>query len=105
MGKPTGFMEYNRELPDDRSPLDRIEDWDEFHLHFDEKRLQTQGSRCMDCGVPFCHTGTRLPETTPFASGCPINNLIPEWNDCTKLTTSQSSLGGSVQRHVKGLVF
>ncbi|MEE2619856.1 MAG: glutamate synthase, partial [Candidatus Poribacteria bacterium] len=73
MGKPTGFMEYNRELPDDRSPLDRIEDWDEFHLHFDEKRLQTQGSRCMDCGVPFCHTGTRLPETTPFASGCPIN--------------------------------
>ena len=81
MGKPTGFMEYNRELPDDRSPLDRIEDWDEFHLHFDEKRLQTQGSRCMDCGVPFCHTGTRLPETTPFASGCPINNLIPEWND------------------------
>jgi len=81
MGKPTGFMEHDRELPADRSPLERIKDWDEFHLHFDPGKLQTQGSRCMDCGVPFCHTGMRLPETTPFASGCPINNLIPEWND------------------------
>jgi len=81
MGKPTGFMEHDRELPADRSPLERIKDWNEFHLHFDPGKLQTQGSRCMDCGVPFCHTGMRLPETTPFASGCPINNLIPEWND------------------------
>ncbi len=81
MGKPTGFMEYDRELPADRSPLERIKDWREFHLHFNQDKLQTQGSRCMDCGIPFCHTGMPLPETSPAASGCPINNLNPEWND------------------------
>ena len=81
MGKPTGFMEHDRELPADRSPLERIKDWKEFHLHFDSSKLKAQGSRCMDCGIPFCHTGMRLPEASPAASGCPINNLIPEWND------------------------
>ncbi len=78
MGKPTGFMEHPRELPPDRSPAERIHDWREFHLHASEKQLRTQGARCMDCGVPFCHTGIILKGTT---SGCPINNLIPEWND------------------------
>lgn len=78
MGKPTGFLEYTRELPEERSPAERIRDWDEFHLHFSEKKLQVQGARCMDCGVPFCHTGIMLGGMT---SGCPINNLIPEWND------------------------
>src|SRR6201993_3838244 len=78
MGKPTGFIEYLRELPLDRSALERIRDWNEFHLHLDEKKLQQQGARCMDCGIPFCHTGTLL---SGMASGCPINNLIPEWND------------------------
>jgi glutamate synthase (NADPH/NADH) small chain len=78
MGKPTGFMEFPRELPLDRSPLARIGDWNEFHDHADETMLQKQGARCMDCGVPFCHTGTLLEG---MASGCPINNLIPEWND------------------------
>ncbi len=78
MGKPTGFMEFQRELPADRAPLERIKDWNEFHLHMSEKDLQTQGARCMDCGIPFCHTGTLL---SGMASGCPINNLIPEWND------------------------
>jgi glutamate synthase (NADPH/NADH) small chain len=78
MGKPTGFMEFKRELPVDRSPKERTADWEEFHLHMEEQRLRTQGSRCMDCGVPFCHTGTLLGG---MASGCPINNLIPEWND------------------------
>src|SRR5215469_174077 len=78
MGKPRGFIEYLRELPLDRPALERIRDWNEFHLHLDEKKLQEQGARCMDCGVPFCHTGTRL---AGMASGCPINNLIPEWND------------------------
>src|SRR5579864_4885473 len=78
MGKPTGFIEYLRELPLDRAALERIRDWNEFHLHLDEKKLQEQGARCMDCGVPFCHTGTLL---SGMASGCPINNLIPEWND------------------------
>ena len=81
MAKPTGFMEYDRELPPDRSPVERIKDWNEFHEHFTVEKLQTQGARCMDCGIPFCHTGMRLPETSPAASGCPINNLIPEWND------------------------
>jgi glutamate synthase (NADPH/NADH) small chain len=78
MGKPTGFIEYLRELPLDRPALKRIEDWNEFHLHLDEKKLQEQAARCMDCGIPFCHTGTLL---SGMASGCPINNLIPEWND------------------------
>ena len=57
MGKPTGFIEYLRELPVDRAPLERVRDWREFHHHMDEKRLRNQAARCMDCGVPFCHTG------------------------------------------------
>jgi glutamate synthase (NADPH/NADH) small chain len=78
MGKPTGFLEYPRELPTDRKPLDRLSDWDEFHEHFPVKKLREQGARCMDCGTPFCHTGTLI---AGMASGCPIHNLIPEWND------------------------
>ena len=78
MGKPTGFIEYLRELPVDRSPAERLRDWNEFHHHMDEKRLRQQGARCMDCGVPFCHTGKLI---SGMASGCPVNNLIPEWND------------------------
>jgi glutamate synthase (NADPH/NADH) small chain len=78
MGKPTGFMEYKRELPVVRHPSERIHDWSEFHEHSDETLLRTQGARCMDCGVPFCHTGALIEG---MASGCPINNLIPEWND------------------------
>jgi len=78
MGKPTGFIEYLRELPLDRPAVKRIEDWNEFHLHMEEEKLREQGARCMDCGIPFCHTGTLL---SGMASGCPINNLIPEWND------------------------
>jgi glutamate synthase (NADPH/NADH) small chain len=78
MGKPTGFIEYLRELPLDRSAIERIKDWNEFHYHMDEKKLREQGARCMDCGVPFCHTGTLI---SGMASGCPIHNLIPEWND------------------------
>ncbi|MEI8341230.1 MAG: glutamate synthase subunit beta, partial [Verrucomicrobiota bacterium] len=78
MGKPTGFIEYLREIPADRPPLERVKDWNEFHLHMPEEKLRTQGSRCMDCGIPFCHTGTLI---SGMASGCPVNNLIPEWND------------------------
>jgi glutamate synthase (NADPH/NADH) small chain len=78
MGKPTGFIEYLRELPSELDPLDRIGNWDEFHLPFPEENLRTQGARCMDCGIPFCHSGTLI---SGMASGCPINNLIPEWND------------------------
>ena len=78
MGKPTGFMEFQRELPADRPAQERLGDWNEFHQHFSEEKLQSQGARCMDCGIPFCHTGRLL---NGMAAGCPINNLIPEWND------------------------
>ncbi len=78
MGKPKGFIEYLRELPLDRPALERIRDWQEFHYHLEEKHLRDQGARCMDCGVPFCHTGSLI---SGMASGCPIHNLIPEWND------------------------
>lgn len=78
MGKPTGFLEYKREVPPDRTPLERIKDWKEFHLELLEAKQEIQGARCMDCGIPFCHTGRIIAGA---ASGCPINNLIPEWND------------------------
>lgn len=79
MGKPTGFLEYKRQLPADRPPEERVKDWKEFHLHLGDEALKEQGARCMDCGVPFCHTG--VPIGGPAAAGCPLNNLIPEWND------------------------
>ena len=78
MGKPTGFLEFTREIPVDKDPLERIKNWDEFHLPLPEESLKNQGARCMDCGTPFCHTGEMI---SGMASGCPINNLIPEWND------------------------
>ncbi len=78
MGKPTGFKEIARELPQDVLPKERIKHWEEFHQHMPEDKLKAQGARCMDCGIPFCHNGTLL---AGMASGCPINNLIPEWND------------------------
>lgn len=78
MGKATGFMEYKRELPKDRSPRERVKDWNEFHEHFTEERHKRQAARCMDCGIPFCHSGFLF---SGMASGCPLNNLIPEWND------------------------
>jgi glutamate synthase (NADPH) small chain len=78
MGKPTGFLEFQREIPQDRSPAGRVADWKEFHIHLPEAELKKQGARCMDCGIPFCHTGQLV---SGMASGCPIHNLIPEWND------------------------
>ncbi|MCP3677910.1 MAG: glutamate synthase subunit beta, partial [Deltaproteobacteria bacterium] len=61
-----------------RQPAERVKDWGEFHLHMEEEKLRKQGARCMDCGTPFCHSGIILGGMT---SGCPINNIIPEWND------------------------
>jgi glutamate synthase (NADPH/NADH) small chain len=78
MGKPTGFLEYTREIPQELSPGDRLRNWDEFHLTMPDEQVETQGARCMDCGTPFCHTGSLI---SGMASGCPINNLIPEFND------------------------
>jgi glutamate synthase (NADPH/NADH) small chain len=78
MGKPTGFLDFKRELPADRTAGSRVTDWKEFHEHMPEADLKKQGARCMDCGIPFCHTGQLV---SGMASGCPIHNLIPEWND------------------------
>jgi glutamate synthase (NADPH/NADH) small chain len=78
VGKATGFLEFGRELPASRAPVERIRDWNEFHHHMEDQGLQRQAARCMDCGVPFCHTGQMI---NGAASGCPIHNLIPEWND------------------------
>ena len=78
MAKPTGFLEFQRELPDDRPIDERLKDWEPIHLHMPDGKLQNQAARCMDCGTPFCHTGKVINN---MASGCPVNNLIPEWND------------------------
>ena len=69
MGKVTGFLEYTREVAERRPPAERIRDWFEIYQPFPEETLRAQGARCMDCGVPFCH------------SGCPLHNIIPDWND------------------------
>ncbi|MGE9297245.1 MAG: glutamate synthase subunit beta [Puniceicoccales bacterium] len=78
MGKPTGFLEVERKTVTEIAPTERIKNWKEFKLHPEDKHLKEQGSRCMDCGTPFCHTGHLV---SGMASGCPVNNLIPEWND------------------------
>ena len=71
MGKPTGFKEFERETVPYRVESERLQDFGEIYTEHDESHLTTQGARCMDCGVPFCQSG----------DGCPIHNLIPEWND------------------------
>lgn len=78
MGKPTGFMDYKRQTRPERDPVTRINDWDNYTLPVNEEELKQQGARCMDCGIPTCHTGTMLNGMT---SGCPVHHLIPEWND------------------------
>ncbi len=78
MGKPTGFIEIQRRSQPARPPLERIRDWSEAHPRMSDDDLGEQGARCMDCGIPYCHTGLVI---SGMASGCPINNLIPEWND------------------------
>lgn len=77
MGKPTGFLEYDRYIPDKRPPQERIKDWDEFKGHYIEEELKKQAARCMDCGIPFCNYGNLL---NGMAAGCPLHNLIPQWN-------------------------
>jgi glutamate synthase (NADPH/NADH) small chain len=101
MGKPTGFMEYSR-LSEVSQPVDeRLTNYKEFVLHLTDDQAKTQGARCMDCGIPFC------------MSGCPVNNIIPDWNDlvyrgnwiyCTPPTISPSSPGVCALRLAKRLV-
>ncbi len=78
MGKPTGFMEYEREVSKEQAPLERIKHFNEFHEHLPKEKQQLQGARCMECGVPYCQAGMNLFGMT---SGCPLHNLVPEWND------------------------
>ena len=78
MGKPLGFLDYERFVGPDRCAVERVCDWQEIHRPLTEQQLQEQGARCMDCGIPFCSTGELF---AGMASGCPLGNLIPEWND------------------------
>lgn len=78
MGKPTGFIEYKRQNAHYRDPLERIRDWKEISVLPSESTIRQQAARCMDCGVPFCHNGSLV---AGMSTGCPIFNLIPEWND------------------------
>ena len=78
MGKPTGFLEYERKNNKAAEPLERIKNFNEFHTPMSDKDRKEQASRCMNCGVPFCQSGMMI---NGMASGCPLNNLVPEWND------------------------
>lgn len=78
MGKITGFLEYERKTGSCVEPLARIQNYDEFHMSLSQKEQQLQGGRCMNCGVPFCQSGTLFDG---MVSGCPLHNMIPEWND------------------------
>jgi len=69
MGKPTGFLEFDRELPGKRDPKTRLNDYRELYVDFSDEKTNQQAARCMDCGIPFCHTG------------CPLGNIIPDFND------------------------
>lgn len=78
MGKITGFLEYARQEVPDRAPAERVRDWEPFHLPLPEAVRREQGGRCMNCGVPYCQSGIDWEGRT---FGCPLHNLIPEWND------------------------
>ena len=80
MGKVTGFLDFDRVELESREVLDRLDDWNEIGTPGEVKTLQEQAARCMDCGIPFCHTGINMGKG-PGVSGCPLNNMIPDWND------------------------
>ena len=78
MGKPGGFLEYERENDLTVAPLDRIKNFDEFHKNLSPEKRKAQAARCMECGIPFCQAGEMI---SGMASGCPLHNLVPETND------------------------
>ena len=78
MGKPTGFLDYKRQNSETIPPKKRIQNFKEFHVALPLEKQRIQGARCMACGVPFCQYGQIIGG---MASGCPLNNLVPEWND------------------------
>lgn len=89
MGKATGFLEYERKIGEEISPKERIKNFKDFHNHLPKEQQQLQGARCMECGVPFCQSGMMIKGMT---SGCPLNNLIPEWNDLVYLNKPEQAL-------------
>ena len=94
MGKPTGFMEYQRQGNPAQAPQERVQHFDEFHPRLSREERRRQGARCMECGVPFCQSGSVL---NGMVSGCPLHNLIPEWNDLIYT----GNFGHAVQRLLK----
>lgn len=88
MGKPTGFLEYERKVSRAEEPGRRIKHFNEFHEHLPREEQQKQGARCMDCGVPFCQAGMTIAGMT---SGCPLHNLVPEWNDLVYMGNWESA--------------
>ena len=94
MGKPTGFMEYQRRGNPAQAPQERVQHFDEFHPRLGREERRRQGARCMECGVPFCQSGSVL---NGMVSGCPLHNLIPEWNDLIYT----GNFGHAVQRLLK----
>ena len=89
MGKPTGFLEYERKNAKAEAPLERIKHFNEFHTPLSHEEQQKQGARCMACGVPFCQAGQMLGG---MMSGCPLQNLVPEWNDLVYLATGRKHI-------------
>ena len=89
MGKATGFLEYRRQSNIDRQPLERLLDYEEFHLPLCEQERRQQGARCMNCGVPMCQSAMRL---SGMVTGCPLHNMIPEWNDQVYLNHPRHAL-------------
>lgn len=94
MGKPTGFMDYERKNSEKVAPIERIKNFNEFHIPLSKEERKKQGARCMECGVPFCQSGMLIGG---MASGCPLNNLIPEWNDLLY----KDNLEGALKRLLK----
>lgn len=90
MGKPTGFIEYERQANEETGPKERIRNFNEFHVPLSEEERRTQAARCMDCGVPFCQSGLMIGG---MASGCPLNNLCPEWNELLYTGNYEHALG------------
>ena len=90
MGKPTGFLEYQRQTNAGEGPLERTAHYREFHVRLDREARRRQGARCMECGVPFCQSGAVL---NGMVSGCPLHNLIPEWNDLIYQGNFKRALG------------
>ena len=108
MGKATGFLDYKRQDKKAEAPKERIGHFREFHERLTREEQELQGARCMDCGVPFCQAGMMI---AGMASGCPLNNLVPEWNDLVyhgnweeayaRRTISRNLLPGCVRPSVR----